>query len=190
LSAVVAIFPDEEGYDVLADFWLPKDVLPDRVRRHGIFEAWARQGYLRLTPGNTVDHDAIERRLREVSEQYLVERIGIDPWGSSQMLARLQADSFPAVPVRQTMAALSSATKALERLVLQSKLRHGGHPVLAWCASNVVVETDHSENMRPSKQKSSERIDGISALVNALSLALPAVTGSVYDTRPPVLVEL
>lgn len=68
LSAVVAIFPaaGEGGYDVLCDFWLPQDTLPDRVKRHGLFEAWARQGHLTLTEGNTIDQDVIERRIREL----------------------------------------------------------------------------------------------------------------------------
>jgi hypothetical protein len=75
-------------------------------------------------------------------------------------------------------------------LVLQGKLRHGGHPILRWCAANVTAEQDSDENLKPSKKKSHERIDGISALVNALTVALPAITGSVYDERPPLLVDL
>ena len=74
--------------------------------------------------------------------------------------------------------------------MLQGKLRHGGHPILRWCASNVTVETDHAENIKPSKKKSTERIDGIAAAVNALARAVVATTGSVYDERPPLLVEL
>jgi phage terminase large subunit-like protein len=191
LSALVALFPDPAGgYDVLADFWLPQDMLPDRVRRHGVFEAWASAGHLRVTEGNVIDHDAIERRIRELGELYRVESIGIDPWNATQMLARLQADSLPAVPVQQTIGNLTAATKALEALVLQGKLRHGGHPILRWCASNVTVEIDHNENVKPSKKKSSERIDGISALVNALVVALPATVGSVYDDRAPIFVDL
>jgi phage terminase large subunit-like protein len=62
--------------------------------------------------------------------------------------------------------------------------------VLRWCVSNVTVETDHAENLKPSKKKSTERIDGISALVNALPVALPTTTGSVYDSRTPLLVKL
>ena len=191
LSALVALFPDQAGgYDIIADFWLPTDMLPDRAKRHGVFEAWAREGALRVTEGNVIDHDAIERRIRELGERYLVESIGIDPWNATQMLARLQADSLPAVPVQQTIGNLTAATKALEALVLQGKLRHGGHPILRWCASNVTVEQDHNENLKPSKKKSTERIDGISALVNALTVALPATVGSVYDDRGPIFVDL
>ena len=74
--------------------------------------------------------------------------------------------------------------------MLQGKLRHGGHPILRWWAANVTVEQDSNENLKPSKKKSHERIDGISGLVNALTVALPAITGSVYDERPPLLVDL
>jgi phage terminase large subunit-like protein len=41
--------------------------------------------------------------------------------------------------------------------VLQGKLRHGGHPILRWCAANVTVEQDSNENLKPSKKKSHER---------------------------------
>jgi phage terminase large subunit-like protein len=192
LSAVVALFPTEDGsYDVLCDFWLPKAMLPDRVQRHGTFAAWATQGFLHLTDGNVIDHEAIERHIRALGERYRVESIAIDPWNATQMLARLQADNLPAVPQPQTIGALTAGTKALESLVLTGKLRHGGHPVLRWCAANVTVDTDHAENIKPSKKKSSERIDGIAALVNALTVALPAVTlGSIYDHRAPVLIDL
>jgi phage terminase large subunit-like protein len=173
LSAVVALFPAPDGtYDLLCDFWLPADMLADRVRRHGMFEVWAKQGYLTLSPGNVIDYEMIERRIRQLGGFYLVETIAVDPWNSSQMIARLQADGLPCVPVQQTIGNLSSATKALEGLVLEGKLRHGGHPILKWCASNAVVRQDANENLRVVKDKSPDRIDGISATVSALSVAL------------------
>ena len=47
-----------------------------------------------------------------------------------------------------------------------------GNPVLRWTASNVVVRQDCAGNIKPDKERSSERIDGISALVNAPGRAL------------------
>jgi phage terminase large subunit-like protein len=194
LSALVALFPDADGgYDVLVDAWLPEDNLADRVRRDRVpFDVWAREGILTLSPGNVIDHDRIEQRIRDLVDVdgFSVESVGIDPWNATQMLARLQADGIPAVAVPQTFAGLTSATKALEAAVLSGTLRHGGNPILRWCAANVTVETDSNENLRPSKKKSPERIDAIAALVNAFARALPAITGSVYDTRAPLLVDL
>jgi phage terminase large subunit-like protein len=90
------------------------------------------------------------------------------------MIAHLQADGLPCIPVQQTIANLSAPTKALWALAMQGKLRHGGNPILKWCASNAVVVQDHNENLRVSKakDKSPDRVDGVSAIISALSVAL------------------
>jgi phage terminase large subunit-like protein len=191
LSAVATLFPADDGtYDVLFDAWLPAAMFPDRVQRHGTFDAWAKQGFLHLTEGNVIDHAAIEARLRALGESYQVEAIAVDPWNATQLLAKLQADGLPALPQPQTIGALTGATKQLEVLVSQGKLRHGGHPLARWCAANATVATDHAENLKVSKQTSAERVDLIAALINALAVALPASRGSIYDSRDVVLVDL
>jgi phage terminase large subunit-like protein len=173
LSAMVTLFPAPDGsYDVHAEFWLPAHSLPDRVRKHGMFDVWAKQGFLTLTPGNVVDYDVIEHRIRELGGLYPVEQICVDPWNATAMIVRLQADGLPCIPVQQTIGNLSAATKTLETLVLQGRLRHGGNPILKWCASNAVVTRDANENLRVTKDKSPDRIDGIAALITALSMAL------------------
>ena len=87
------------------------------------------------------------------------------------------------------MANLTSASKELEKLVLGRALRHDANPVMRWCVSNAVADVDGNGNVKPSKKRSHDRIDGVSALVTALARAL-LVTGSVYDERPPLLVTL
>ncbi len=79
---------------------------------------------------------------------------------------------------------MTSPTKEWEKLVVSGKLRHGGNPVLRWMASNVAVEIDAAGNLKPSKKKSTERIDGIAAGIMALGRALlTSEPRSVYDTR-------
>jgi phage terminase large subunit-like protein len=192
LSAVVAIFPDDAGgYDVACDFFAPAENVAERVGRDRVpYELWAHQGHLTLTEGNVVDYDAVGQRIRDYAAECEVLEVGFDRWNATAMMAELQRDGIPAVAVPQTIAGLTAGTKELERLVLTGKLRHGGQPVLRWCASNVVVERDHADNLKPSKRKSVERIDGISALVNALTRALESQGGSIYDTADPLLVAL
>ena len=76
---------------------------------------------------------------------------------------------------------MTVAEKPPERLVLGRQLRHGNHPPLRWCAANVVADVDGGGRKRPSKGKSTERIDGISALVTALKRL-----GAVAQPRPSV----
>lgn len=176
LSAMVLIFPpDADGiWDVLAEFWVPADYLELRQRRDRVpYVVWAQQGHLHVTDGNTVDYGAIERRLHELVEVdgFDVVAIGIDPWNARGLTTKLQGDELPAVEVAQTMANLSGAAKELERLVLAGRLRHGGQPILRWCINNTAVDTDSNGDLKPSKKRSRERIDGTSALVTALALA-------------------
>ncbi|MEX2221405.1 MAG: terminase TerL endonuclease subunit [Candidatus Rokuibacteriota bacterium] len=176
LTAMVVIFPpDADGiWDVRAEFWVPADYLELRSRRDRVpYTIWAQEGHLHVTDGNTVDYGAIERRLHELVEAdgFDVVAIGIDPWNARSLTTKLQGDGLPAVEVAQTMANLSGAAKELERLVLAGRLRHGGHPVLRWCISNTAVDTDSNGNLKPSKKRSRERIDGTSGLVTALALA-------------------
>ena len=59
-----------------------------------------------------------------------------------------------------------------ERLLSLHGFRHGGHPVLEWCASNVVLNIDGRGMKRLSKDASPEKIDPIAAVINALSVAM------------------
>ena len=87
------------------------------------------------------------------------------------------------VEIRQGFQSLSAATKELEKLVRGGELVHGGNPVLRWNASNVSVRTDPSGSIKPDKERSMERIDGISALVNAIARAIRVEGPSVYASR-------
>jgi phage terminase large subunit-like protein len=100
-------------------------------------------------------------------------------------MTQLQDDGHEVVPFGQGYASLSAPSKELEKLVLSKGLRHDGNPVLRWCASNVMIETDAAGNIKPSKRKSTERIDGIVALVMAIGRAIVAEPEfrSVYEDR-------
>lgn len=192
LSALIIVLPTEDGYEIKAEFWCPADHIAERSRRDRVpYEVWVKQGHLTATPGNTVDYTVIESRLHALMTAYDVVEIAVDPWNARDLVTRLQRDGLPAVEVPQTMSNLTSASKALETLVLSRKLQHDGHPVLRWNVSNAVADVDGNGNLKPSKKRSVERIDGVSALVTALARALvdPATT-SVYDTRPPIFVDL
>jgi phage terminase large subunit-like protein len=186
LSALVLLFPDDLGeYDLLAWFWCPEEGIAKRSRRdRAPYEAWSRAGVLTPTPGAVIDYSAIRARINELASLYHVERISYDPWNARQLVTQLEEqDGLPLVEMRQGFASLAAPTKELERLVSDRAIRHGGHPVLRWNVANVVVEQDANGNMKPSKKKSTERIDGVLAMVMALDGAVRSAGGSVYDER-------
>lgn len=188
MTALVTVLPwpgDVEGFDVMARFYLPAENLELAERRSKVpLKAWAERGLITLTDGNVIDYEYIKNDIKALDLVVSIESIGVDPYNATQISNDLLGEGYPVVLVRQGYANVSPAAKELQRLVLAHQLRHGGNPVLAWHASNVAVRSDSHGNIAPCKQKSAEKIDGISALVTALSRALEGRdAGSAYEDR-------
>jgi len=195
LSCFVLVFPrtakdDEDqtipgGYAVLAWFWCPEESIGERSKSDRVpYDVWERQGWIEPTEGNVIDYDFIEAKIKDLGERYQIMEIGYDPYNAQGLVNHLTDEGLPMVVVRQGYLTLTSPAKELERLTMTRTITHFGNPVMRWCAANVVVEQDPAGNIKPSKAKSTERIDGIAALVTALSRAIVEETGlSVYDER-------
>lgn len=172
LSALVLVSQDEDGtFDVMPFFWVPQANAAERTLRDKVdYLGWIRDGYIRATDGNVTDFDVIRRDIVELSQTYNIRQIGIDRWNATQLSTQLQGDGINVLGFGQGYGSMSSPSKQLENLVMSEKLRHGNHPVLSWMAQNVAVQSDHQGNIKPSKAKSTERIDGIVSLVMAIGL--------------------
>jgi phage terminase large subunit-like protein len=191
ITALVLVFPPEaaeEPYKVICRCWLPEDNMVERVRRDQVpYEAWARLGFLRLTPGNVVDYDFILAEIEELRRQYDIKEVGFDRWGASlisQKLMNMGGDEW-VVPIGQGFASMSPPMKEMGKLIAEKKLAHGNNPVLSWMADNLVAREDAAGNIKPDKEKSREKIDGIVALIMALDRALRNKGSglSIYEAR-------
>lgn len=187
IAALVLVFPDDAGgYDVLPRFWIPAENSRAREKRDRVpYPTWVTEGHITATPGDVIDYDHIRADINALGELHDIREIAVDRWNATQLVTQLDGDGFSVAMFGQGYRSMSAPSKELEALVLGRKLRHAGNPVLRWMAANVAVEMDPAANIKPSKRRSSERIDGIVALVMALARATAGATeaGSVYDDR-------
>jgi phage terminase large subunit-like protein len=194
LAAFVLLFPPEDAdegvFDLVCRFWIPEDGLADRVRKHRIpYDAWVREGWLTATSGNVIDYRAIREEVLELADRYRVAEVAFDRWGAVAISTDLQDEGLTMVQFGQGYASMSAPTKELEKLVLSKRIRHGGQPVLRWNADNLEVTTDPAGNIKPVKPQhkmSHRKIDGMVALVMALSRAIvdeARPVRSVYEDR-------
>ena len=184
MSACVLYFPASRA--LLPFFWLPDDSAHAREKRDKVpYLTWARQGLIELTPGNVIDYGYVETRLAQLKAQYDIKELAYDPWNATQTALNLQANGFKCVEFRQGFQSMNEPSKEFLRLLTSGVLRHGGHPVLRWMASNVAVKSDPAGNIKPDKEHSFEKIDGIVAAIMALgrSMVTDRKAGSVYETR-------
>lgn len=189
LTALTLVFPREDGtYDIKPFFWMPKE----RLRTAGLkdkvpYAAWARQGFIEVTDGNVIDHEAVKKKLRWCRECFDVREVAYDPWHATQLSIELSEEGFEMVPIRQGYQTLSEPTKKLIELVKQQSVRHENHPALKWNADCLDLQSDGNDNVRPVKpdrKKSDKRIDGMVAAIMALDRAIRNGSGrSVYEDR-------
>lgn len=191
ITAFVLVFPPEEEDDkfiILPYFWMPEENIDLRVRRdHVPYDIWEKQGYLKTTDGNVVHYGFIEAFIEKLGEKYNIREIAFDRWGAVQMVQNLEGMGFVVVPFGQGFKDMSPPTKELMKLTLEEKLAHGGHPVLRWMMDNIFIRTDPAGNIKPDKEKSTEKIDGAVATIMALDRALRCGSDnrgeSVYNDR-------
>jgi len=180
LSAFVMVSQASDGtFDVLPFFWVPEANAAERTLRDKVdYVGWIRDGHIRATDGNVTDYDVIRRDINELAKKYNIRQVGIDRWNATQLSLQLQGDGIDVEGYGQGYASMTSPCRQLEALVLSERMRHGSHPVLSWMAANCALQTDHQDNCKLSKAKSTERIDGMVAMVMALGIHATA-------TAPP-----
>jgi phage terminase large subunit-like protein len=110
--------------------------------------------------------------------RYNIAKLAFDRWNMQHLQPWLfkagMSEQFVKehfVEFGQGYASLSPAMRDLEQAILDGKLAHGDHPVLNFCLNNTVVVLDDAGNRKPSKKKSTGRIDGTVALIMALGVA-------------------
>jgi phage terminase large subunit-like protein len=181
IAALSLLFPPTEDRPKWCNLWrfyVPEESVKKRSLRDRVpYDQWVKQGIITATPGNVTDYDFIERDILELAEKYQLIELAYDRWNATQLVTHLQdklnnSGSERVVPFGQGFASMSAPTKELMRLVLCQEYTHGGNPVARWAASNVAVRQDPAGNLKPDKEKSTERIDPIVATCEALGRAM------------------
>jgi phage terminase large subunit-like protein len=176
LTAWALLFPPsiaDPKWRLLVRQFLPKDVIRKRVEKDRVpYDVWAEAGLFTLTPGDCVDYGTLKKQVLEDAGRFIVRGLAFDRMFALPVIQDLQGEGLDCVPWGQGFLSLNTPTKEFGRMLAAKEIGHQGNAVLTWEAGNVAVEQDAAGNLKPSKKKSNERIDGIAASMNALGLAL------------------
>ena len=194
LTAFVLVFPPQTGinrYVVICRFYVPEDTVMERSRTDKVhYEVWVDQDFINATPGDVIDYDFIYKDILQAATDYDLIEVGYDPWNATSIANKLyNDDAITMVEMRQGTKTMSEPAKDLLVAVKQGTVVHGGHPVLRWCADNLVMISDANENVRPAKDKAVDRIDGVVALINAWGRMMFGDEASVYEERGVEVIE-
>ncbi len=170
IAALVFNFPNEDGTnDIFCRFYCPEETLIERKKNdHHNYGVWVRDGWLTPTPGNAIDFNYIEKDIYKIGGEVIIKAIGFDRWNSSQIVQNLIGEGVEMSPFGMGFASMGAPTKALEKKVLEKSINHGGNPILSWMIDNTNTLEDPAGNIKPAKNKSKGKIDGVIALIISL----------------------
>lgn len=171
ICALSLVFPIDDLLAVLPFFWVPEAKLRDKRDRVS-YDYFQRAGLVTVTSGNVTDYDRIRADIGALSERYNIQELRYDRWNASSLVTQLQDDGLTLTAMGQGYVSMAGPTREFERRVLGKTLIHDGNPVLRWMLGNVMVEQDAAGNIKPTKAKSTGRIDGVVATIDAISGAM------------------
>ena len=182
IASMAVLFPpdgNDSKYSAFIKHYLPEDTIDDVSRYQGFHAG----GWLTSTPGNVTDFQYIEEDLKVFKSSYEVVEIPYDPFQATQFSTRMMAEGFPMVEYGATVKNFSEPMKQLEALILKKDIQFEMDPVLMWMFGNVTARLDLKDNIFPNKERPENKIDGVIALIMALSRTMPTEERNPYDTR-------
>ena len=144
--------PDDEILYVKQMYWLPSDLLDERIREDKIpYDVWMEKGLLRLSGENKVNYKDVTEWFLEVQNDLdiYIYKIGYDNWSSTYLVDELKQNFGQAVPeaVIQGAKTFSSPMKRFEADLKAKKINYNNNPVLKWNLSNAAIKTDRNDNI-------------------------------------------
>jgi phage terminase large subunit-like protein len=196
ITADVLLFPptpEDKLWHILPFFWTPEGRVEEATKKDRIpYDSWVRDGFLHTTPGKVIRNEFVQAQLVTLRQKYQIVEIGFDPWAARELALALEEDGFKVTPIRQGYVSLSEPMKKVMNLALEHQFEHYGNPILKWMVKNVKATQDPAGNIKPDKEQSRRKIDGVVALIMALACAIgnpDATKESVYSTRGVILLD-
>jgi len=179
LTSLVLMGRVDGIWQIHPTFWLPASGLANKSRVDRVpYDVWNKQGFLLAAPGKSIDYEYVASCLFDMFRLYDIRKLAFDRWNFRHLKPWLLKAGFTDKIIEEKFVAfgqgfqsMSPALRDLEAEILNARIAHGNHPVLAMCASNSVVEMVPSGSRKLTKSKSLGRIDGMVALTMAMGVA-------------------
>jgi len=168
INALALYFPELKAIKLY--YWIPEAKMEENADRVD-YKTWAAEGRIFVTEGNVIDIDAQVEKITEIIRGVNCRNIAFDPakayHGTVQGLQKAGLNNI-LDEFNQSIKTMSEPTRELQRLVESAEVDLMDDPVLRWMFRNAVAVTDANDNIKLHKAKSMNKIDGLTAIINAI----------------------
>ncbi|WP_270670276.1 terminase large subunit [Paraclostridium bifermentans] len=185
ITAIVQVFYDDERdkYIVYPHLFHPKDTILDREDRDKVpYNAWTKDKFMIALEGNYINYNQLHDYILSIEN---VQQILFDRWGSPSTQSALE-ENFDLIPFGQGFRDMTPTIKEFENLLIDRRIEIVRNDAFTWMAKNVTAVVDDPGNIKYSKSKSKNKIDGIIAMVMGIHGATISANTKSFDINKSV----
>lgn len=152
------------------------------------YRAFKEDKVMTITDGNCNDYRAIKRFILDLRNKYNLKEIVFDQYNAIEMASELMSEGLTVFRQPQTHKYFTSPCKDFEVAIKEKRISHDGNRFLRWALANTRLDVDALGNCKPSRDKSTDKIDACVSTLMAFGRAVEmSVNGgprrTVYDDR-------
>jgi len=172
-------------------FWVPESLVPKLDEyTSGRFSSWVSDGWVTATDGDVIDYDQVYADIQTDHERFAIRRIGYDKWCGEPVRQEIEKRTgLEMYEMSTTYQHMTVPMTDFMRRLKGREYRHLGNPVARWMADaleakNPTDDPDRIRPVKPARDKTGKRVDGMVALFMAEDARMRDVERkSVYETR-------
>lgn len=178
LSALSIVIPPKKKkgkYKYFVKLYLPKENIEKLESDHKApYRQWAKEGWITLTPGNSIDYNYIYKDILQVSKYLNIKTLGYDRKFSTAIVQKLENAGISTRPVTQSTTVMNAPIQEFEIAVRKNRLEYD-NPILRWMMSECALYTD-SDNCKKVDRRNSGKVDGLVASLMGLLQYIASIT--------------
>jgi len=160
-------------YYAFPKFYLPEGAL-ETAKNADIYTGWAADGFIDLHEGEEIEFNQVQQNILDIPHP--IQEVGLDMWQAAQMAQNFREEGLETVQVKTTYSDMSGPMRELEAALAAGRFHHPDNPILNWMASNTVAKSaGDDDRIRPVKEVPDNKIDGMVALLMAISRSMAGV---------------
>jgi phage terminase large subunit-like protein len=193
LTSLCTIFEDDGVIVPFWDLWIPEQAAQQYEKKYNIpYSRWAKEGWINIIDGNTIDFREVEKRIAQLSEKFSIRSMGYDEWNSRDLAVRLQDNLNLATNINPQGYRLSPALKKIKEKIANASILHNSNPVVLWCLDNVMIKENDEQNIKVVKprmtgasERMEKKIDPVISFAMAVNewMTMEKIPPSVYSNR-------
>ena len=167
-TSLSLMIPHQDKYIFKTWTYLPEDTY-NKSDKKELYDKFVQEGSMIITPGNVTDYDYILKKIKDLSQIFIIHSVNIDTWNATYFQIKCTEEGFNVVPISQSIGSFNAPTKETEKMIKEGNIIIDKSSNVLWQFGNVEMKYDHNGNQKPDKGNYMKKIDSVISMIECVA---------------------